>query len=368
MATTAKRKQIIAKHEKATKGSETTLSSDNYQVDLLRALNYYNINHDDKDKKKWYLSHVAKTDKALAKELNKVDDYYFRYLGILARMMDTGTELRDAELKSFENRVKVIHEKLKEKQQEKAIVKQSIAPAMTVQDRIEELFHEHASEIDGEIDSFIQNGSSEFSAKTYFTTNNVSAPVVKKIKQFYEPRLKEIALAYLQKEPQLTEGYSHIPKRKFKKLLEFVKSIIDDCEIREANAKVARKPRVRKAQPPAKVVAKVQYMKEFSALGLKSINPTSLLDSKEVWLYNTKYKKIIRLVSDMANTLTVKGTTIVGFDVQNSVQYTIRKPEEFFKGLALTKRPLNSKIKTLTTKPTKPNGRINSETIILGAF
>ena len=46
----------------------------------------------------------------------------------------------------------------------------------------------------------------------------------------------------------------------------------------------------------------------------------------------------------------------------------LRKPEEFFKGLSMGKRALNSAIKNLTTKPTAPNGRINEETIILGAF
>ena len=47
---------------------------------------------------------------------------------------------------------------------------------------------------------------------------------------------------------------------------------------------------------------------------------------------------------------------------------TLRKPEEFFKGLSMGKRALNGAIKKLTTKPTTPNGRINEECVLLGAF
>jgi hypothetical protein len=64
----------------------------------------------------------------------------------------------------------------------------------------------------------------------------------------------------------------------------------------------------------------------------------------------------------------VKGTTIIGISILESKAFTLRKPEEFFKGLAMGKRALSNSIKTLKTKPSQPNGRINEETILLGAF
>jgi hypothetical protein len=67
-------------------------------------------------------------------------------------------------------------------------------------------------------------------------------------------------------------------------------------------------------------------------------------------------------------TLSVKGTTILGFDIKESKTMTLRKPEEFFKGLAMGKRALNGAFKKLTTKPTVPNGRVNEECVLLGAF
>lgn len=59
---------------------------------------------------------------------------------------------------------------------------------------------------------------------------------------------------------------------------------------------------------------------------------------------------------------------MLGFDVKTSQSMTLRKPEDFFKGLSMGKRALNGALKKLTTKPTSPNGRINEECILLGAF
>ena len=91
------------------------------------------------------------------------------------------------------------------------------------------------------------------------------------------------------------------------------------------------------------------------------------LTSSELWVYNTKYRKVQVYKADNG-TLSVKGTTILGFSVKDSISMTLRKPEEFFKGLSMGKRALNGAIKKLTTKSTTPNGRINAECVLLGAF
>jgi hypothetical protein len=112
----------------------------------------------------------------------------------------------------------------------------------------------------------------------------------------------------------------------------------------------------------------MKFMREFAELGLKSVKPESIIGSTEVWYYNTKYRRVGVYKGEGGNPLSVKGTTIIGFDVKESQQMTLRKPEEFFKGLSLGKRALNGALKKLTTKPSAPNGRINEECILLGAF
>ena len=214
---------------------------------------------------------------------------------------------------------------------------------------------------------FVLNKSSSFETKNFLLANSISAPVAKRIGEFYIPTLNEINEVLAGDDEQLVEGYSNFTKRELKKYLQFVESIIQDCQQQVQTAKAARSPRKRKPASPIKVVAKMKYMKEFAELNLKSSRPENILTSSELWIYNTKYRRIQVYKAEM-DVLGVKGTTIIGFNLKDSLSYTLRKPEEFFKDLSLSKRALNSAIKKLTTKPGTPNGRINEECILLGAF
>jgi len=369
MATAAKRAKLIAKANAISKGVETQLAPETYRRDLLQALNYYNANHDDKEKKKWFISHYAKIDKKLAVQFLKVDEYHFRHAGVLARIMDGGSVLEQKEADYFEKRVEFLKEQVgvKQKSEIKIEKPQPETNVISIQQRMEEKAHDLAGEIEGAIDDFVLNGcKSEFSTKNYLLANQVAGPIAKRIGEFFVPTAKEIREAIEGSDAQLVEGYSNFTKRELKKFAEFIEQIIADCNQMVQTAKANRAPRKRKPVPVGKQVAKVKYMKEFEELKLKSIAPTNLVEAKEVWIYNTKYRKLQVYKSEHG--LTVKGTTLLGFDVAESKSVTLRKPEEFFKGLALGKRGLNAGIKTIKTKPTTPNGRINEECIILGAF
>lgn len=374
MATAAKRQKLIEKAERMMKGTERVLREDHYMSDLIGALNYYNINHDDKEKKKWYLKYIAQTDKKLAVDLLKVDEYHFRYAGILARLLDGGSALQEKEYNHLLERTEFLKTQVgaRQKSQDKADKKAADAAkvatnVISIQQRMDEKAHELAGEIEGAIDDFVLNKTSDFSTKNYLLANSVAGAIAKRIGDFFVPLAAELREAQAGKDEQLVEGYSHFTKRELKKFIEFVDGIIADCSQQVQTAKVNRAPRKRKPVSPVKLASKVKYLKEFAELNLKSVTPSNIVDATEVWVYNTKYRRVAVYKADIGS-LSVKGTTIVGFSVTESKQMTLRKPEEFFKGLSIGKRALNAKLKTLTTKPAVPNGRINEETIILGAF
>lgn len=374
MATTAKRQKLIEKAERMMKGTERVLRPDHYMADLIGALNYYNINHDDKEKKKWFLKYIAQTDKKLAVDLLKVDEYHFRYAGILARLIDGGSALQEKEFKHLQERTEILKNQVgaRQKSQDKADKKAADAAKVTtnvisIQQRMDEKAHELAGEIEGAIDDFCLNKKSDFSTKNYLLANSVAGAIAKRIGEFFTPLAAELREAYDGKCEQLNEGYSYFTKRELKKFIEFVDGIIADCTQQVQTAKINRTPRKRKPVSPVKLASKVKYLKEFPELNLKSVAPSNVVDATEVWVYNTKYRRVAVYKAE-GGSLSVKGTTIVGFSVSESKQMTLRKPEDFFKGLSIGKRALNAKLKTLTTKPAVPNGRINEETIILGAF
>jgi hypothetical protein len=107
-------------------------------------------------------------------------------------------------------------------------------------------------------------------------------------------------------------------------------------------------------------------MKESSELGIKSVIPEKIIGSSEVWVFNTKYKKL--QVYRSVGALGIKGTSILNYDVATSGSKTLRKPE-LVKGYAdMTKRNLAQEFKNLKTKEAAVNGRINEDCVILRVF
>ena len=100
--------------------------------------------------------------------------------------------------------------------------------------------------------------------------------------------------------------------------------------------------------------------------GLTSIDPIKIIGSKEVWVYNTKYRRLFRYVAADSSGISVKGTTLLNYSTAESLAKTLRKPQEILGNL--TKSWLTSSLKKLKTKEIAVNGRVNKDCIILKAF
>lgn len=348
---------------------EPTIRAEHYNVDISTALVWYTDQTDDKKRLKYAIEYFAKQNrKNEVLALNKASDFDIRQIGIMCRLLSTGNTLSDEHMALLESRVAVLvakHNVVKE------VEKEVVAPTnvISIQERMDEKARELAGEIEGAIDDYVlSRGKTTFSAKNYLLAQAVSAPIAKRIGDSFVALYNELADAINGADEQLVEGYSYLSKRELKAFHVFVGSIIDDCQQMIQTAKADRTPRKRKPQSPTKLVSKMKFLREFTELSLKSIKPETIIGSTEVWYYNTKYRRVGVYKGEGGNPLSVKGTTIIGFDIKESQQMTLRKPEEFFKGLALGKRALNGALKKLTTKPSVPNGRINEECILLGAF
>jgi len=142
-------------------------------------------------------------------------------------------------------------------------------------------------------------------------------------------------------------------------------------------ANANRKPRKKKEKSPEQLVAKLQFKQQDEKMDLKSINPTEIIYAEQLWVYNVKTRKLghytaktldPRGMNRPGTGLTVKGTSIKGFDEENSIQKTLRKPEEQLKEFANSgpKKVLEF-YDAIKTMGVKLNGRINSEVILLRA-
>jgi DNA uptake protein ComE-like DNA-binding protein len=241
----------------------------------------------------------------------------------------------------------------------------------SIQERMRETAGKMVEEIEDAIESF-QKDPENFDPKAFKMLNllkgkEVKAAHARVIKGFYSRDLDELLeLASGNADEQLKEGYSHRTKKQIRSLITFYQEIMSACDMLAQEAKVNRKPKARKAQPKEKVVAKMKYKKSDEPLKLVSINPADIIGSKELWIFNTKTRKLGRYVADEYKDLGVKGTTITGFNATASVCKTLRKPEEKLKEFkAAGKVQLRKFLDGINATDTMMNGRINEETILL---
>ena len=339
------------------------VTQDEYRTSLMKALGYYNLNMDNSERAKVVLNYLKKTNKKYYDVLSKAPDYEFLSLGSLITILNKGEYLSDKDKKGIHDKLDSLYECYSYNQP--VVDDRPKAPVISIDQRVTDAARAASEDIDYAIDNFIKNKTWDFNTKAHLLSNNVSGMVAKRIGDYYKLNVDEIDEALEGKDEQLVEGYSFLTRTELKKFRAAIQSIVDDCAQHQVTVK---KPRVVRAKPPAVIVKKLKYMFKHDLLNLKSVNPADIVGSKELWCYNIKYRKLVAYVADDSDTLSVKGTTIINYSVAKSWSWTLRNPEKFFKDLSISKRNLNTAAKALTTKPTVPNGRINEETILLGAF
>lgn len=208
----------------------------------------------------------------------------------------------------------------------------------------------------------------------------------RQIRKFYEGELEEMAELNTKvakrdmddMREQLEEGYSHLDAKQKKAWLEVYRKVVDACDIIIAESKATRKPRKAKVRTANDIVKKLKFKASDSTYGLASIPATDIVGANILVVFNTKNRKLGLYYANNTDPkglqregtgLSVKGTTIVGYDENKSLQRTIRKPAEFLPQVKKTTRAKTEKLfDTLKTTETKLNGRINGETILIAAF
>ena len=385
------KKQVIAHRTRAVKDHSPTW--DNVETmdaaQFLRhwhsAMSYYRLEFSGKDLKpavlKWMAS-VSCTKEDISAFKKTKDNRVNVTMGAIASCLLRGmpavradfNDGRDTAAWLRNEIVKVIADGKNDIDEDEVKAIEAAKPAVytpSIQDRVRESAYKMTEEIEDAIEGF-QTDPENFDPKAFKMLNLLKGKEVKAahariIKGFYAKDLAELEeLASGNADEQLKEGYSHRSKKQIKNLIAFYQEIMMACDMLAQEAKVNRAPRKTKAVPKEKLIAKLKYMKTNEPLKLVSINPTDIIGAGELWIFNTKTRKLGKYIAAEFQTLGVKGTTITGFDEFKSVQKTIRKPEEKLKEFkAAGKVQLRKFLDDINATDTKMNGRINEDTILL---
>jgi len=135
-------------------------------------------------------------------------------------------------------------------------------------------------------------------------------------------------------------------------------------------SKKLRSPRRRKPKDPIKIVKNLKYKKEDTEWKVKSIPCYKIVGSEKVVLFNTKTRICSILEADTRHGLSVKGTTIIGFDAEKSKSKKLRKPEALLKAIRENGgiRSIKNAFSSSNTQEKEAKGRVNEDTLILAAY
>ena len=286
---------------------------------------------------------------------------------------------------SGEKVIEVVEEKEEEK-------KNVYVP--TIQERIREQAISYLEDIDEWLEGWITDPATfdpkGFDFKAHFGKLQPSQAHARKMKSFYENvltdyddlermptagQLKKMDELEADLWAQLKEGYAHLKKADIKKFRTAIEELNTALDFIIDQAKATRKPRKAKPKSAEKLVEKLKFAKTDTKYSLASINPVDIVGANELWVFNVKTRKLGKYVAAnpdptgsrrAGSGLQVKGTTIIGYDENASIQKTLRKPEEQLKEFkSAGKVALRKFLDGINTTDTKLNGRCNPDTVLL---
>ena len=345
-------------------GSEPTVTEDSTQSEMAHAYSWFNYFYNSEDAKNFTISYLKsiKYDKDTTKKLASVKAIDLHNIGWNCRLLATGSNLPSGVWENIENRIQSLAAQVVET--EEGETEQSVQKVVSIQDRINAKASELIGELEEQTDVFFQEGVIQFDVKKWSLEKGIKPQIAARIAEHFRPQYDEITEAQTGKDPDLVEAYKGWRKPVLKILGLFIKKIIDHMDEVEVAGKAIRKPRKKKIKPPHALVAKMNYC--ASADTLTSIDPKGIIGASQLWSYNIKTRNLSVYHAVDRDGLSVRGSTIIGFDEAVSVTKKLRKPEVIIpQVLSLAKVPLRSIMKDLTTTEQRATGRINAETILL---
>lgn len=349
---------------------------DDYRKSRLTTMfNWYNYYYGKKEARDCIIDWLSRNGRtAEAKDFARVPENAVTRMGIgwLCRANLLGLQLAESELATINS---AIADYIEAHRRVKAVIETAelTIAKPNIQDRLREKLIEAAGELEGMYDEMIRSGakmSANYKPVSLFRSMNVAPQMINEIATQWKGRLSELEEVAKGKDSDLVEGYGQFGKLQIRNLIKFAETVINDCGAYIQIKKVERKPRAKKAVPVEKIVSKFKHLRTSADPKLQGEPATKLVGASEAWLYDTAKRKLIYVVADThVGSLTVKGSSVIGFDPATTVQKTLRKPAEQLKSITSVGKPAARKaFKEIKATEVKWNGRSNEHLLILKVY
>ena len=343
------------------------------KVAKIKAFAWYNYFNGYKDAKAFVCQYLIKNDrKEDAKLIKRAPDQKFtKPIAWLTQMSMNGFELSEEELARINSDIKRLLSLANHIAEEKETTSTAKKP------NVQEIMREKAMHVGGDLeallDDYIAQGIPAKHKIKPIGTLMESTMLPQHVPLLIEPWEKqkaEFEELYKGEDKDLVDSYKQFGKIQIRNLIKFCELIIHDLHSYVTYKKSTRAKPKKKPVPIAKLVSKLKYLKEFKELKLESLPPTKIPESKELFAYDTKKRKLHYYKADeLSGGLTVKNSTIVGFSASESCIKTLRKPADQLKEFKKASKPNSRKFfKDINAVETKTSGRFNENIVILKIF
>ena len=343
------------------------------QFDLVQAFQWYNDHKESKDARKYLIEYLVKSNEITPLQKQAAD-----YLnnswnivdGWVARCLSRGACIPDGVFNNFQERMNGFRDRLDTIVTEKNLgaVVVDTSNVISIQERVQSKVDYFVMELEAKFDELWHKESGEeFVAYTWMIEHEVKPMHATKIAEYFRTRASEWIniIESRSTDEYIKESYPRSTKEMVAGA-KILTAIVSDAEKLASNKNAARKPRKKKPVSFEKKVKGLNFKKDDTENKLVSIDPVKIMGSQQLWIYNTKTRKLGVYVATDAAGLEVKGSTIQNYKYSESVSKTTRKPKEVLsRVLDGGKVVLRKVMGEINSKPKELNGRINKDTILL---
>ena len=341
-------------------GHEPKFDRELSKIELMATLNWYTQNKDTRDAVKYANDYFRKNYKL---NVENVINEYPTTFGFVCRILNNGGIINEKDITWFNETILKIKNDLANYTVEVVVDDKPVMP--NIQDRIKEKASECIGELEGLLDEYtLSKFTSNPKPYGVMHTLNIKGVHTNRILEHWKRIRAEYDTVLTTEDELIKEGYSNFSKTEIKKIVGFCDSVITDAMKVVSEANKTRKPRQRKQKSPEQLVSKLKYLDKHEEL--VSENPKDIIGALQLWVYNTKSRKLGCYNAEDASGLSVKGSSIISFNESKSIQKKLRKPEvtlpEVLKGGKVYLRTALDDIKAVAATL---NGRLNTDTILL---
>ena len=293
------------------------------EIALANAINWYNALCGEKNIKTFFIDYATKNFPSEASKLKHLDPDIFicgtgHTYGIVARLIMRGWPIQEQHVERLEE---LIHEYAK-------VVSKKEDKPVTIKARDSKIT-EAIGIVNGELDDF------GFGSKKSFPDTCLANVVLKvgcsnaqrlRVQEHFVPMVLELKEVIDGKNVEIKEAYTTYTKSTIKKVYDWLTGM-PTVDVLQVTKKI-RKARKKKVKTAAQLLKNFKCQVYDDELKINSVNPESIIGAQQLWVFNTKTRKLGVYYASDEKGLSISRMSIDNYDEATSFSKKIRKPKE----------------------------------------